>query len=40
MDWKNLEKNQKFFGNVLKIWQRNICGKAAFPEMRLSSFYS
>ena len=23
MGWKNFEKNRKFFGTVLKIWQKN-----------------
>ena len=29
-DWKTFKKDKKNFGNVLKIWQRNTCGIAAF----------
>ena len=32
MDWKNFEKDWKFFGTVLKVWQKNTCGRAAFLE--------
>ena len=38
MDWKNLEKDQKSFGTVCKIWQKNICGKPVFLEMWRSLF--
>ena len=23
MDWKNFENDQKFFGTILKMWQKN-----------------
>ena len=29
MNLKNFEKNRKFFGDVLKIWQRNTCRTAS-----------
>ena len=32
MDWKNFEKDQKCFGTVLKISQKNSCGVATFLE--------
>ena len=32
MDWKNFEKDRKLFGTVLKIWQKNSCGRAEFLE--------
>ena len=32
INWKNFEKDQKFFGTVLKIWQKNTCGIAVFLE--------
>ena len=32
MDLKNFEKDQKFFGTVLKICMKNTCGIATFLE--------
>ena len=32
MDWKNFENDQKSFGTVFKLWQKNICGRAAFLQ--------
>ena len=32
MEWKNFERERKSFGTVLKIWQKNTCGRAAFLE--------
>ena len=29
-DWKNFERDQKVFGTVLKIWQKNTCVIAAY----------
>ena len=32
MNWKKFEMGQNIFGTVLKIWQQNTCGTAAFLE--------
>lgn len=32
MEWKKFEKDQKSFGSVVKIWQKNTCGKGALLE--------
>ena len=32
MNWKKFEMGQNIFGTVLKIWQQNSCGTAAFLE--------
>ena len=32
MDWKNFEKDKKYFRTVLKIWPKNTCERAAFLE--------
>ena len=32
MNWKNFEEVQNFFDTVLRIWQNNSCGTAAFSE--------
>ena len=32
MDWKNFGKSRKFFGTILQILQKIICGRAAFLE--------
>ena len=30
VDWKNFEKDKKYFSTVSKIWQKNTCERAAF----------
>ena len=32
MEGKNFENDRKSFDTVLKIWQKNTCGRAAFLE--------
>ena len=38
MDLKNFEKDRKFFGTVLKIWQKNNCGRTVFLEQFFKGF--